>query len=156
MATPWIVFGFFCYSATHRIEMKVGNQFEKMRMGIDKNGFIPALKKVPRSIEAHIDPTRITKREVLHNAGKGNVADLDGQMDMVCHETKREDTMTVPFDTFLNEKKKPATVFGVGEDVLASITAKDDMVQRAGIMKTGFTSHEKNITSGIDIAIFQA
>jgi len=52
----------------------------------------------------------------------------------------------VPLDSFLDKKEKPATVFGVKEDVLASITAKDNMIQCAGKMKTGFASHDRRIT----------
>jgi hypothetical protein len=92
----------------------------------------------------------------LHDTGERDVANLDSQVNMVCHQTKGENTVAVPFDTFLDEKEKPATVFGVKENVLTAIAAKDDMVQRTGIVKAGFTGHEKSITSKSDIPRSQA
>jgi len=66
---------------------------------------------------------------------------------MICQQGKSENPVAVPLDTFLEEKKKPAAVLVVEEDVLASVSPKDDVVQRAGIMNAWFTCHEMRIAS---------
>ena len=47
-------------------------------------------------------------------------------------------------DAFLHQQEKPRAVTRIEEDVQAAITAKNNVVNSAGIMKSWFTWHTKN------------
>ena len=51
------------------------------------------------------------------------------------------DAIAEALDAFLHQQEKPRTVTRIEEDVLAAITAKNDVVNSAGIMKSWFTWH---------------
>ena len=79
--------------------------------------------------------------KVLHDAGEGNVAYLDHQMNMVSHEAEGVDAMAETLDTFLQKKKEAGAVFFGEKDILSGIASQNDMVDGAGIMKSGFACH---------------
>ena len=42
----------------------------------------------PHSVAAHIYPSRLRGKKVLDDAGVRDAADLNGEVDMVCHQTR--------------------------------------------------------------------
>jgi hypothetical protein len=60
---------------------------------------------------------------------------------MVCQLTESDYPVTKPLCSFLDEKRKPAAVRLAKEDVLAGITAKNDVINCAGIMYARFMWH---------------
>ena len=72
--------------------MDICDEFEEIRVGIDKDRLVSPLKQVAASVHPAIDPCGITKGEVLHDAGKRNFACLNGNMDVVGHQAESVDT----------------------------------------------------------------
>ena len=56
---------------------------------------------MPGTLVFPIDELGITKSDVLHDTGEGNVAHLDCQMDMRCHQAKGMDAVLESFNGFL-------------------------------------------------------
>jgi hypothetical protein len=83
----------------------------------------------------------IPEGKVLHDAGEGNVACLDHQMNMVSHEAEGVDAMAETLDTFLQKKKEAGAVFFGEKDILSGIASQNDMVEGAEIMESGFACH---------------
>ncbi len=129
---------------------------EQVGVGIDQNGFVAPLEKMAGAFLPPIDPESVAEAEVLHDAGQRHVADLNGQMDMVGHQTKSQQAMVVPLDAFLEKKKKPATVIIVPEDVLSGIASYYHVVQGAGKMDARFSWYGTMLAQRINLAILQA
>jgi hypothetical protein len=76
------------------------------------------MKEVAYAILAPVYPLGVTQGKVLHDPGKGNLADLNGQMDMVRHKAVPMHTKFEAIDTMHQERKEAATIFAVEEDIL--------------------------------------
>jgi hypothetical protein len=62
---------------------------------------------------------------------------LNGQMQMVCHETKSMDTIPEPYRSLLQQEEQVASVVITEEDLLATISVQEYMVNRAGDVHPG-------------------
>jgi hypothetical protein len=69
---------------------------------------------------------------------------------------KSQHPVAEPLNSFLDEKRKPTAVQVVKEDVLAGISTKNDVIQRAGIMNTWFVWHGIKIASISQLTILHA
>jgi len=78
--------------------------------GINKSGFLnsniatpqaTSLKKVTCSALTPIHPARITKSEILNDPGKPDISNLNGQMNMIGHQTKGMDAVSITFGALL-------------------------------------------------------
>jgi hypothetical protein len=85
-----------------------------------------------------VDPARIAGGEVLHDARQRDVSHLNGHVDMVCQLTKSQHPVAEPLNSLLDEKRKPAAVRVVKEDVLSGVSTKNDVIQSTGIMNAWF------------------
>jgi len=125
--------------------MEISDQFKKIRIGIDKNSLVASLEKMAGSLHPPIDPGGIAKGDVLHDVGKRNFPDLDGEMDVVSHETEGMDAIAVFFSSFLQEQVKAASVTIFEEHVLSGVPPQDDVIEGAGIMYALFADHGGSI-----------
>jgi hypothetical protein len=66
--------------------------------------------------------------------GKRDVADLQGQVDMIGHEAESVNAVAESAGSFLEQKVETVTVVVGKEDGLAGVTPKNDMVESAGKM----------------------
>jgi hypothetical protein len=62
-------------------------------------------------------------------------------MDVVGHEAKAVDAATELLHSILKKQVEAVPVTFIEENRISGIAAKDNMVDGAGIMKTGFTGH---------------
>jgi len=62
-------------------------------------------------------------------------------MYMIRHQAVGMDAMAKALDTLLNEKEETATIMVLKEYRISRISTKDNMIKRAWIMNTRFTSH---------------
>jgi hypothetical protein len=151
-----IFLGIVDHAGTHRIQMNLRRQFQQVGVGIYKNSFIPSLEEMTAPFPSPVYPARIAEGEVLHDARQRDVPHLNGHVDMVCQLAKSQHPVAEPLNSFLDEKRKPAVVRVVKEDVLSGISTKNDVIQRAGIMNAWFAWHGIKIASISKLAILQA
>lgn len=121
--------------------MKVADQFQQVAVGIEQKRLVPPLEEMSGAFVFTIDKLGVAKPDILHDPGEGNVSDLKGEMNVRGHEAIGMDARPEALDAFLEQQEKSRTVTRIEEDVLATITAKDDVVNSAGIMKSRFTWH---------------
>jgi hypothetical protein len=121
--------------------VNIGNEFEKKRVGINKDGLVSPLEQMPRPFQPAVDPGGIAKGEILHDAGERRCPDLDGKVHMVGHQAVSMDTEAEFFDGFLQEEEKPAPVAIIEEDVLPGVPAQDDVEEGAGVVNALFAGH---------------
>ncbi len=76
------------------------------------------MKEVAYAILAPVYPLRVTQGKVLHDTGKRDLANLNGQVDMVCHQAVPMHTQFEAIDTIGQERKEAATIFAVEENIL--------------------------------------
>ena len=131
MTTPWVFFRISDHTGTHWIEVDIASQFQKITVTIHEDSLIAPLEEMACSLLPPVDPSSISKREILHAAGQGNITDLQGQMNMVCHKAKCMDAVTEPACSFLKQEVETITVVVVQKHRLATITSKNDVVETA-------------------------
>jgi hypothetical protein len=95
---------------------------------------------------APVYPTGVSKGQVLDDPGKSDISDLNGQMDMGSHQTESMDPVPITFDPFLEQEKKPGPVFLAEKNLLSTVPAQHDMVQRTRKMNPWFTCHRAIIS----------
>jgi len=81
--------------------MNVADQFEEIAVDIDQKCFITSLEQMAHALFTAAYKTGISEAQVLHDAGKGDVADLNGKMDMIGHETEGMYTVPISLNAFL-------------------------------------------------------
>jgi hypothetical protein len=65
---------------------------------------------MPDSFLPFVDITCVSKAYVLDNFGKRNFANLNNDMKRICHQAKSMDTVSEPFNAFLQQHIKPEPV----------------------------------------------
>jgi len=132
--------------------VEVGHQLQQIIILFDENRLVSTLKEVPLCVCAPVEPLGVTKGEVLHDAGQGNLANLQGKVDMIGHQAEGMHPKTKALNAFLYQKKKTVTVFIFCENICATIATQHDMIECARIMNAGFTSHGLNVSQVCNIA----
>lgn len=110
MAAPSVVFSPFHNTGTNRIQMDVANQFQEVRIGINQNSFIAALKQMSPSSFSPIYPDRVTLTEILKNSRERNFLYLQDEMNMVCHQAEGMNEMGKFLLALLKKEVKPVAI----------------------------------------------
>lgn len=87
--------------------------------------------------------------------GKRDVADLQGQMDMIGHETESLYAVPESAGSFLKQKVETVAVIVGKEDRLAAVTPKYDMIESAGKMDAWFACHAKMIPQVLNLSTWK-
>lgn len=140
------------HSGPDRVEVDVTDQFQQIAVGIDQERLVPPLKQMTGPLVFAIDELGVAKPDILHDAGKGNIAHLNGQMGVCRHETEGMDAIPETLYAFLQQQKKPRTVTRIEEDVLAAIATKNDVINGAGIMKSRFAWHARSVEKNLRLS----
>ena len=85
--------------------------------------------------------SRVTKTDVLKYLGKRHSAYLNNQVQMIGHQAKCMEPVTVSFNAFLEWQIKPGPVCLGIKNFLAAVAVKYNMIKSAGIMDTRFANH---------------
>ena len=94
---------------------------------------------------APVDPARVTKRDVLHDAGQGDVGNLDDQVDMVGHQAEGVHLVAIALDPLLEQEIEPIAVLVLEEDVLPAVASENHVVDGTGVMDAWFAGHGRLI-----------
>jgi hypothetical protein len=138
MAGPGILIGKSNHSGPDGVEVDVTDQFQQVAVGIDQQRLVPPLKQMTVPLVLAIDELGVAKPDILHDAGEGNIAHLNGQMGVRRHETEGMDAIPETLNAFLKQQEKPRAITRIEEDALAAIATKNDVINGAGIMKSRF------------------
>ena len=103
MTAPAIVQRGLHHLGTYRVQANISNQALKISRAVNQDRLEPTLKKVPNSLGAPVVVASVPERHVLEDLRKRHRIDLHCKMDMVSHETKRENTMSVTLHTLLEQ-----------------------------------------------------
>ena len=93
------------------------------------------------SLLTSIDIPGVSKAYVLNYFGKGYFANLNDEVQMICHQTKTMNAVSEPFNALLQQQIQPGSIRLDIKNILAAITTKNNVVDSARIMNTRFTSH---------------
>jgi len=88
-----------------------------------------------------IDLPGVSLAQTLHNSRKGGIGYLDGQMDMVGHQTKSMNAVAKLFVSLLKETMKIFLVLFFKEVILPGIPPEHDMVCGPKVEKAWFPCH---------------
>ena len=88
-----------------------------------------------------VDIPGVSKAYVLNYFGKGHFADLNDEVQMICHQTKTMNAVSEPFNTLLQQQIQPGSIRLGIKDILAAITTKNNVIESARIMNTRFAGH---------------
>jgi hypothetical protein len=101
---------------------------------------------MPAPLLSPVDPSCVTKGDVLHDAGQRYFANLHCNMDMIGHKAKCMDTMAVSLNALLQQQIKTTAVFVVKENILTGVASHDHMVQCSRVMDSWFSCHDGNLS----------
>jgi hypothetical protein len=121
--------------------MDVSSEFQKIGIRVDKHGLKPPLEEVSAPVAAPVDPTGVAERDVLHDTGQRDLADLDREVNMCGHKAEGMDAVSVSFDPFLKQKIKTTSIGILKEDVLACVSPQHYMVKCGRKMNSWFPCH---------------
>jgi hypothetical protein len=110
MATPSVFGGKRHHFCTNWFVVNIAGKLQKIVAGIDQQRFISSLEKVPRLFSSTIDVSGIAEGEVLDDSGKGNIANLNDQMDMIGHQAVDMHAMLESLTSLLEQEKQSASV----------------------------------------------
>ena len=125
--------------------MNVSDQFHKIAVTADQQGFIEALEQMADLVFSCIDVTGITEAQILHDSGKRHRTNFNEQMDMIGHQAKSMNAVLISFKTLMQQEIKTTAVIAGKKDILPAIAAKHDMIKSTGIMYARFTSHTNQV-----------
>jgi len=108
---------------------------------IHKNGFVAPLKKVTRHSPILVDMSRISEAEVLHNLSKRHCTNLNQKMNVIAHQTKCMNPMSISLNALLNPQKKSGSVSGRKENIMPGISPHHYVVISTGNMHSRFARH---------------
>ena len=122
--------------------MDIPCQFKQIGITIHQYRFISPLKEEDDPTLLSVNPTGIAKRKVLYDLGKGNLADMYGQMHMIAHTAEGVYPITEAGGTFLNKQIQVGIVLITIEDLLAAIPTQHDVINTPWNMNSWFASHD--------------
>ena len=129
------------HSRAHRIQVQVAHQRQAIAILIHQESLEPSLEHVPHPLEAGIEITGIAKRQILHACRQFDIAHLQSKVEMIGHQAEGVHPIAESGYAFGEQFIEVASITGREEHVLPGVAAQDDVVQTAGDMETGFTSH---------------
>lgn len=132
--------------------MDVADQLHQIAVAIDQQCLVPPLKQMTGPLVFAIDELGVAKPNILHDAGEGYIAYLNGQMDVCRHEAEGMDAIPETLDAFLEQQEKSRAVTRIEEDVLAAVAAKNDMINGAGEMKAWFAWHGRSVDTNLRLS----
>ncbi len=146
MAAPRIFFRSGYHTGTNRVEVDIAHHFEKIAVPIHQYGFVAPLKEMSGSFLPPVDPSGITKREILHAAGQRDIANLQGNMNMIAHEAKGVDPIAKPESAFLKQEIETGVVSVGQKNILPAVAPEKNMIKSTRKMDAWFPCHEGKIT----------
>jgi hypothetical protein len=79
-----------------------------------------------------VDPIRETKRHVMHGAGKRDLSDLNGKVQVIRHQAESMNSIAKSDCAFLQKEKKAIAIVVGGEDGLPTVATQHDVIESAG------------------------
>ena len=132
MAAPWVRLRFCCQPCPYRVEMDIAHQFEQVAVLVHQDGFVASLEEVTGPFLPPVEPAGIPEREILHGAGQGDFANLQGQMNMVGHEAEGVNPVPKADGSFLKQEVKTAIVGVSQKNILPAVASENNMIESTG------------------------
>ena len=126
--------------------MDVTSQCQQVTVRAYQDSSIAPLKEVAGAVLAPIYPTSVAETQILQDAGKGDRAHLNSQVNMVGHQAKGVNTVFESFNSLLEQQAEPGPVCIVEENRLTGIAPQDDVIKRSGAEDPGFSSHDLTLS----------
>ena len=96
---------------------------------------------MPRPVLAPVDPSGITKAQILYDPRKGDVSYLDCQVDMIAHEAEGVEAMSEPLNSLLQEEVEADPVSVIEEDGLPCVASQGDMIECSRVIDSWLSGH---------------
>src|SRR5688572_2092859 len=129
MAGPWISSGIEREAGSDRIQVDVPHECQEIAVGIHEDGVIPALEKVPGSLQALLELPCIPARDMEDDLAEWPVRNLYQQVDVVCHPAVGMHARTEVAKGGGDDLVKKVAVCRRAKDVLPMISAKGHMIE---------------------------
>lgn len=135
--------------------MNIADQFQQVVVAIDKDSLVSTLEEMSGSLLAPVDPTGVTKREILHAAGQRDIACLQSKMDMVCHEAEGMDAVAEPACPLLEKEVEAISVVAGKKDRLSAVASENDVIQSATQVYSRFACHGAKISRSFNLSTWK-
>jgi hypothetical protein len=143
VAAPWIFTELFDDLCPHRIVVNVFEKGQKVSFAVAKDGFVPALKKVPHGLVPAIIVHSVALVDALEDFGERNILCFDQEMNMVGHEYVRIEVKMVALLVLGKDFEKFSIIKGVFKYLLLLVASCDYMIKGAFVFNPGFPGHDK-------------
>ena len=123
------------------IEMDIADQFQKIRLLLAKDRFVPILEKVSMTAVAAVEADPVSGQEPSHDGGDGGGAGLQQKMEMVGDQSP---SITASRCLGKNRTHPGDEIFAIQiitENLAAFQAAADDMLESAGGVYTSLSGH---------------
>lgn len=121
--------------------MNIADKIKKVIVPINHDRLVPPLKKRARAILAAIDPAGVSKSDILHQSGEGDVSNLNSEMNVIGHQAKGMNATTESLDNFCKSRIKVVTIVLGKEEVLVGFSSQDNVIESTGVVYSGLTCH---------------
>jgi hypothetical protein len=121
--------------------MNVFYKGQQVSVAVAKDGFVPALKEVPRSLVPSIIVHGIALVDTLKDFGKRNVPGFNQKVDMVGHKYVGIEMKMIALFVADKDLDKFAIIEGIFKYRLLLVSPGDYMKKGAFVFNSGFSSH---------------
>jgi hypothetical protein len=92
-------------------------------------------------LPAAVGPARIALGEILHKAGKGNVANPQGKMDVVGYATVGREPIVEAHRPLVEQKVELTAICFIQKDRIAGTAAEEEVIESTGKLEAGFAGY---------------
>jgi hypothetical protein len=117
--------------------------FEKVRLLLRQDRLIAPLKDVPHPLVDPVEALRVHAVELAHAFAEIPIRRLDKKMVMVGHQAVGVDDLVKPSPHAREHFQKDPPVTDGPKNVLPSITARGDVVERTGKLELQRSGHDR-------------
>jgi len=121
--------------------MNVFYQGQQILLAVAKDGFVPALKEVPRSLVPSVIVHGIALVDTLEDFGERNVPGFNQKVHMVGHKYVGIEMEMIAFFVADKELDEFAIIEGIFKYLLLVVSSGDYMVKGAFVFNPWFSGH---------------
>jgi hypothetical protein len=124
-----------------RVEMKVPNELQEIRLLINHDGFISVLKEMTTATVSPVEGTCVPRKEGSHRPGQWAVSRTEQEMEVIRQESPCVDGYRTSLRNLGQPPDEVIAVPIIPEEILAIETTRHDVMQDSGCIQPWSPRH---------------
>lgn len=129
---------------TYGVEPNVSGQLKQVAFLLHQDRLVPSLQKMPHSVVPAVERLGVDAVKLTHSTRQIGLRRFNEGVIMVWHQAVGMAAPVVTCDDISQNRKERESILVVQEDVLASVAAAGDVINRALVFDTQWTCHTAN------------